>query len=91
MYAIYFVVEIFAEFKNTDMKYKNKIRSRVLNLKDNRNPKLRENVLLGLIEPERLAKMTPEVISYIFSYICLSNKNIFKYLSCQILKKIQLV
>lgn len=52
--------EIFLEFKNTDMKYKNKIRSRILNLKDSRNPKLRENVLLGLIEAERLAKMTPE-------------------------------
>lgn len=61
VYSVYVFVEIFLEFKNTDMKYKNKIRSRILNLKDSRNPKLRENVLLGLIEAERLAKMTPEV------------------------------
>lgn len=52
---------IYDEFKNTDNKYKNKIRSRVANLRDKKNPELRENVLLGNITPERLAKMQPEV------------------------------
>ncbi|RMZ93990.1 transcription elongation factor A 1-like, partial [Brachionus plicatilis] len=51
---------IFNEFRATDMKYKNRIRSRVLNLKDAKNPKLRENVRLGLISPDKLAVMTAE-------------------------------
>lgn len=48
---------IFNEFKNTEMKYKNRIRSRMLNLKDKNNPKLRENVRLGIITPDKLAVM----------------------------------
>lgn len=48
---------IYKEFKNTDQRYKNRVRSRVQNLKDNRNPDLRLNVLRGSITPERIAKM----------------------------------
>jgi len=44
----------------TNTKYKNQIRSRVFNLKDKKNPELRENVLCGVIKEERLAFMTPE-------------------------------
>jgi len=51
---------IFAEFKNIDSKYKTRIRSRVINLKDSKNPKLRENVRLGIITPDRLAVMVAE-------------------------------
>jgi transcription elongation factor S-II len=51
---------IFAEFKNTDMRYKNRVRSRVANLKDIKNPTLRSNFLNGAISAARLAKMTPE-------------------------------
>lgn len=51
---------IFQEFRVTDMKYKNRIRSRVSNLGDNKNPYLRFNVLRGYISPERIAKMTAE-------------------------------
>lgn len=51
---------IFAEFKNTDMRYKNRVRSRVANLKDPKNPTLRTNYLNGVIAASRLAKMTPE-------------------------------
>ncbi|KAJ8729584.1 hypothetical protein PYW08_001165 [Mythimna loreyi] len=51
---------IFAEFKNTDMRYKNRVRSRVANLKDPKNPTLRSNFLNGCISASRLAKMTPE-------------------------------
>ena len=51
---------IFNEFKNVDLKYKNRVRSRVINLKDSKNPKLRENVRLGLITPDKLATMTAE-------------------------------
>lgn len=51
---------IYAEFKNTEMKYKNRVRSRIANLKDVKNPKLRESVRLGLITAERIAVMTPE-------------------------------
>ncbi|XP_063699620.1 transcription elongation factor S-II [Culicoides brevitarsis] len=51
---------IYAEFKNTDMRYKNRVRSRVANLKDAKNPSLRQNFMNGAIQPSHLAKMTPE-------------------------------
>ncbi|XP_053104680.1 transcription elongation factor A protein 1 isoform X2 [Hemicordylus capensis] len=51
---------IFQELKNTDMKYKNRVRSRIANLKDTKNPNLRKNVLCGNIPPDRFAKMTAE-------------------------------
>uniref|UniRef100_A0A665WR17 Transcription elongation factor n=1 Tax=Echeneis naucrates TaxID=173247 RepID=A0A665WR17_ECHNA len=47
-------------FKNTDMKYKNRVRSRISNLKDMKNPNLRRTVLCGSVTPERMAKMTAE-------------------------------
>ncbi|XP_003740270.1 transcription elongation factor S-II [Galendromus occidentalis] len=50
----------FDEFNNTDTKYRSRIRSRVANLKDPKNPNLRLGVLIGSIKPERLAKMTAE-------------------------------
>ena len=34
---------VFEEFKNTEMKYKNRVRSRIANLKDAKNPKLRQD------------------------------------------------
>ncbi|KAK9404931.1 transcription elongation factor A protein 2 [Crotalus adamanteus] len=46
--------------KNTDLKYKNRIRSRLSNLKDSKNPDLRKNVLCGVITPEQIAVMTSE-------------------------------
>lgn len=51
---------IYEEFENTDMKYKNRVRSRVANLKDRRNLQLRVNVLIGLITPEKIAAMSSE-------------------------------
>ncbi|KAK5889245.1 transcription elongation factor A protein 1 [Pseudochaenichthys georgianus] len=51
---------IFQEFKNTDMRYKNRVRSRISNLKDVKNPNLRRTVLCGNVSPERMAKMTAE-------------------------------
>ncbi|XP_071037650.1 transcription elongation factor S-II isoform X2 [Parasteatoda tepidariorum] len=51
---------IFEEFGDTNMKYKNRVRSRVANLKDSKNPALRVNVLKGLIEPARIAVMTAD-------------------------------
>jgi len=51
---------IFLEFKNTDMKYKNRVRSRIANLKDSKNPNLRRNVLCGNVAPDRIARMTAE-------------------------------
>ncbi|EDW02844.1 transcription elongation factor S-II [Drosophila grimshawi] len=51
---------IYMEFKNTDMKYKNRIRSRVANLKDPKNPGLRGNFMCGAVSAKQLAKMTPE-------------------------------
>merc|ERR1712025_136690 len=51
---------IFNNHKSTNPKYKNAVRSRVFNLKDKKNPELRENVLCGVISPERLAVMKSE-------------------------------
>lgn len=51
---------IYAEFKNTDMRYKNRVRSRVANLKDSKNPTLRTNYISGAISAAKLAKMSPE-------------------------------
>lgn len=49
---------IFGQFKSTNPKYKNQVRSRVFNLKDKKNAELREALLLGTITSERLAVMT---------------------------------
>ncbi|KAJ8980300.1 hypothetical protein NQ317_005220 [Molorchus minor] len=51
---------IFMEFKNTDMRYKNRVRSRIANLKDIKNPTLRTNFRIGAITASRLAVMTAE-------------------------------
>ncbi|OAF70798.1 hypothetical protein A3Q56_01445 [Intoshia linei] len=45
-------------FNHTDQKYRATIRSRVLNLRDPNNPKLRENVLMGRLSPNTFANMT---------------------------------
>lgn len=52
---------IFNEFRNTDSKYKNRIRSRIANLKDPKNPQLKNNFLNGAIPTAKLAVMTAEV------------------------------
>jgi transcription elongation factor S-II len=52
---------IFNEFKDTNMKYKNRIRSRISNLNDKKNPDLKLNVLRGSIKTEKIAVMTAEV------------------------------
>ncbi|XP_053820833.1 transcription elongation factor A protein 3 isoform X2 [Vidua chalybeata] len=51
---------IFQELKSTDMKYRNRVRSRISNLKDPKNPGLRRNVLCGAIKPSLIARMTAE-------------------------------
>uniref|UniRef100_A0A3B5AU19 Transcription elongation factor n=1 Tax=Stegastes partitus TaxID=144197 RepID=A0A3B5AU19_9TELE len=50
----------FGELFATDMKYKNRVRSRISNLKDPKNPGLRRNVLAGSIELRRIATMSAE-------------------------------
>merc|ERR1719228_2595399 len=45
---------IFSQFKQTNPKYKNQVRSRVFNLKDKKNHVLREGLLLGTITCEKL-------------------------------------
>ncbi|XP_028836763.1 transcription elongation factor A protein 3 isoform X11 [Denticeps clupeoides] len=51
---------IYQENKATDMKYKNRVRSRISNLKDPKNPNLRKNVLAGAIDLMRIATMSAE-------------------------------
>ena len=45
---------------SSDTKYRNKIRSRYSNLKDAKNPDLRDSVMTGVISPDKLASMKPE-------------------------------
>uniref|UniRef100_A0A8D0GSY6 Transcription elongation factor A3 n=1 Tax=Sphenodon punctatus TaxID=8508 RepID=A0A8D0GSY6_SPHPU len=45
---------------STDMKYRNRVRSRISNLKDPKNPNLRRNVLCGGISASLIARMTAE-------------------------------
>ncbi|KAJ0064697.1 hypothetical protein NL108_011906, partial [Boleophthalmus pectinirostris] len=52
--------QIYQEFKSTDTKYKSRLRSRISNLKDQKNPDLRRNVLCGHIGPQRIASMSAE-------------------------------
>ncbi|VDM53620.1 unnamed protein product [Angiostrongylus costaricensis] len=51
---------IFSVHKGTGDKYKAALRSRVFNLRDKKNPALRENVLTGVVKPEKFAVMTSE-------------------------------
>ncbi|XP_068015104.1 transcription elongation factor A protein 3 isoform X2 [Melanerpes formicivorus] len=51
---------IFQELKSTDMKYRNRVRSRISNLKDPKNPSLRRGVLCGATQPSLIARMTAE-------------------------------
>jgi transcription elongation factor S-II len=61
---IFLFLAIFRELKDTGIRYRNRIRSRISNLKDLKNPNLRINALLGIITPERLAVLTAEVCSF---------------------------
>ena len=54
---------IFKNNKSTNQKYKNQVQSRVFNLKDKKNPILREKVLCGVISTEKLAVMTFEMMA----------------------------
>ncbi|XP_051846868.1 transcription elongation factor A protein 1-like [Antechinus flavipes] len=51
---------VYQELRNRHMKYKNRVRSRIANLKDAKNPNLRKNVLCGNIPPDVFARMTAE-------------------------------
>eukprot|EP00099_Drosophila_melanogaster_P017135 NP_573049.2 uncharacterized protein Dmel_CG8117 [Drosophila melanogaster] len=51
---------IYGDLNGCKVKYKNRIRSRLANLRDPKNPELRQKFLLGQITPEELSKMTPE-------------------------------
>ncbi|XP_051000003.1 transcription elongation factor A protein 2 [Acomys russatus] len=51
---------IFLDVGNTDTKYKHRIRSRISNLRDAKNPRLRRDVLCGAITPQQIAVMTSE-------------------------------
>nr|CAH8869080.1 unnamed protein product [Trichobilharzia regenti] len=58
--AIRIETSIYDLFNNTDTKYKQRVRTRVMNLRDSNNPNLRLNVLMGHVSPEKLASMTSE-------------------------------
>lgn len=51
---------VFGEFRDTGNKYKQRVRSRVSNLGDPKNPSLKHNVMSGTIPPSKIATMTTE-------------------------------
>lgn len=57
------VTRIYCEFNDVGNKYKQKVRSRISNLGDIKNPSLRQNVISGHIAPAKIAVMTTEVSS----------------------------
>eukprot|EP01136_Pigoraptor_vietnamica_P010083 Opistho-1_new@47288 len=58
--AVQIETSVFDEFKAANDKYKNRMRSRVTNLKDARNPNLRIRILTGDISASDFAKMTAD-------------------------------
>ncbi|XP_065890149.1 transcription elongation factor A protein 1-like isoform X2 [Dysidea avara] len=58
--AAYIEDNIFKEHRDTGIKYKSRVRSRVSNLGDLKNPTLREKVICGDFPPARIATMATE-------------------------------
>ena len=54
-------VQIYSEFKDVGNKYKQRIRSRVSNFGDLKNPNFRQNVISGQLSPSKVASMTAQV------------------------------
>ena len=52
---------IYDDLKDVGMKYKNRIRSRVANLGDAKNPFLKKRVISGDITPRMIAVMSTQV------------------------------
>ena len=50
-------------------KYKDTTSSKIWNLKDKKNPELRQNVVEGIIGEEEFAGMSSEVCIYLFIYL----------------------
>ncbi|KHN73247.1 Putative transcription elongation factor S-II [Toxocara canis] len=58
--AIRIEKKLYEVHRGTGDKYKSAVRSRVFNLRDKKNGALRENVLTGVVTPEKFALMTSE-------------------------------
>ena len=58
---------VYSEFRDTGNKYKMRIRSRVSNLGDLKNPTLRQSVISGHVTPSRIAVMSSEVSKVLMS------------------------
>ena len=52
---------IFSEYRDTGMKYKSQVRSRVSNLGDLKNPTFRQAVINGHLPPSKVAVMKTDV------------------------------
>ncbi|XP_015273362.1 PREDICTED: PHD finger protein 3 [Gekko japonicus] len=55
--------ELYSFFRDTDSKYKNKYRSLIFNLKDQKNNVLFKRVLKGDVTPDHLIRMSPEELA----------------------------
>ncbi|XP_060091363.1 PHD finger protein 3 isoform X2 [Heteronotia binoei] len=61
--AIKIEKELYSFFRDTDSKYKNKYRSLIFNLKDQKNNILFKRVLKGDVTPDHLIRMSPEELA----------------------------
>ena len=61
--------------RSTNNKYKTRIRSRVSNLGDLKNPGLKQNVLSGGISIERISTMPTDVSVYVSEEVYIPYKN----------------
>ena len=55
------IIRIYSEFSDTGSKYKSRIRSRVSNVGDIKNPGLKQKLLSGDITPKQISVMSTEV------------------------------
>ena len=55
---------VFNDF-DLDNRYRDKMRSLYLNIKDKNNPGLRESIVSGELSPAKLTKMTSQVRSFL--------------------------
>ena len=60
---------IFSEYRDTGMKYKSQVRSRVSNLGDLKNPIFRQAVINGHLPPSKVAVMKTDVSHALYALI----------------------
>lgn len=69
----------FKVHRGTSEKYRAALRSRVFNLRDKKNPALRENVLIGAVSPEKWVFFELPEREYFLHHYILFQKKVFRF------------